>query len=389
MRVGSEVFGILPFNERGEPRAELTRLELDIASGNDGTPSEAYHPDPVPARVGIRSESFRLMDGFGRSLGLGPVRPGYLCYRSQAKLVAVDTQTGRRLWERLDLPPNCQVLGDDDQIYLWRTDERSVQTLSAVDGRSVGERPWNMSPDDVLMHHESRVWSVTRKAVTTVELKDVRDGATVWSRRFAPNSIPFAMDQTAVAVLEPNGLLHLFAADSGAPLGEALTVEVPEKVERIVCLQDAQRWYIAISGPVPRLPNLQADQLWGGLRVSFVNGWLYGIERQSAGISWRRFLDSEPLPQHASRAAPVFVQMWRRSMADGESGANAMGILRLIDTRTGREVLTHRHSAMQPYFVLLPAENREKLDVQTEQETFHLNYSSLQQIQQERADDKK
>ena len=391
LRVGSEVFGILPFNERGEPRAESTSLQVDIASGNEGSSGDVDYPDPVPAKVGIRHESFRLMDGFGRPAGsLGPVRPSYLCYRSYAKLVAVDTQTGRRLWERLDLPPNCQVLGDDDYVYLWRTDDRTLQTLSAIDGRSINERPWNVSPDDVLMHHGSRVWSVVRMPVTSVELTDARDGATVWSRQFPPNSIPFAMDQTAVAVLEPGGLLHLLAAGSGVPLGEALTVEMPEKVERIVCLQDAQRWYVAISGPVPRLSNLQADQLWGGLRVSFVHGWLYGIERQTAGIAWRRFLDSEPLPQNASHAVPLLVQMWRRSYADGESVTSTMGTLRLFDTRTGRDVLTHRHPALQPYYVLIPGENHEKLDLQTERETFQLNYNtSDQETQQERASDKK
>lgn len=391
LRVGSEVFGILPFNERGEPRAALTSLQFDMASRNGELPSEAgWFYEPVPARVGIRPEGSRVVDGLGRPFdGLGVVRPGYLCYRSHAKLAAVDTQTGRRLWERLDLPPHCRILGDDDNVYLWRMDERSVQVLSAVDGRSLREHAWNVPPDDVLMHHGSLVWSVERKPVTTVVLNDARDGATVWSRRFAPNSIPFAMDPSTVGVIEPGGLLHLLAADTGSPLGEALTVEVPQRVERIVCLHDEQRWYVAISGPVPRLPVLQGDQPWGGSRVAFVNGWLYGIERHTAAIAWRRFLDSEPLPQVNSQVVPLLVQLWRRPTVDGGSGNNGQGILRLIDKRTGGEILTHRDPNMQPYFVLLPVVDRHLLDVHTEHEKFSLNYDAAESAPPERAGDKK
>jgi hypothetical protein len=193
------------------------------------------------------------------------------------------------------------------------------------------------------------------------------------------------MDQTAIGVLEPQGLLHLLSASSGAPLGEALTVQVPERVERVVCLHDRHRWYLAVSAPVPKLPILQGDQLWGGLRLAFVNGWMYGIEKQTAGIAWRRFLDSEPLPHETAHVAPVLVQMWRQSSAEG-SATIGQGILRVLDTRTGREILTYRDPGMQCYSALLPSENFEKLDVHTERETFRLIYKSEEQ--HERASEK-
>jgi outer membrane protein assembly factor BamB len=378
LRVGSEVFGILPFNERGEPRAALSTLQFDMASRNGELPSEAWwYQEPVPARVGIRHEGSRVVDGLGRPFaGLGAVRAGYLCFRSHSKLVVIDTQTGRRLWERFDLPPNCQILGDDDCVYVWRTDEQSLQVLSSIDGREMREVSWNVPPEEVLMHRGSLVWSVVRKPVTIVELHDARHGAShgaaVWSRRFPVNSVPFAMDQTTIGVIEPGGLLHLLAADTGSPLGEAITVEVPGRIERVVSLHDDQRWYVAISGPVPRLPILQGDQPWGGARVAFVNGWLYGIDRRTAAIEWRRFLDSEPLPRVASRVVPLFVQMWRRPAVDGGSGGPGMGIMRMIDKRTGGEVLLHRDPQLQPYFNVLPTENHEGLEVHTEHESYRL-----------------
>jgi len=376
VRIGSEVFGILPFNERGEAIAAVTSLQLDIA------PYEAtWYPEPVAAKLGIRHEGARLVDGFGRALGgLGPVRPGYLCYQSQANLVAVDPLTGKRLWERPDLPANCHLFGDDDFVYLWRTDEGTLQVISAIDGRTVEERSWNLASSDVLMERGSLVWLVKRERGISLELRDARNGSIVWTKPLDAKSIPFAADQGTIGIVKPEGLLQLIEADTGSQIGEELTVEVPDKVERIVCLHDATRWYVAISGPVPRLANLQAQQLWGGLRVSFVNGWLYGIDRHSNAICWRRFLDSEPLPQSISHVAPVLVQMWRRyAVSPGKREAEEEGVLRIIDTRTGAEILTHQDPSLHPYSVLNPALVREELEVRTQRMTFHLNYVPLKE----------
>ena len=212
---------MLPLDDRGEPHASVTSLQLDMAPLNSELPQESWwHREPVQGQLGVRHDGVRLVDGFGRTLGgLGPVRPGYLCCRTQAKLTAIETQTGRRLWERIDLPPNCLTFGDDDRVYLWRTAENTMQVLSAVDGRTIEERAWDVSPDDVLMQHDSRIWVVRRRPNTAIELRDVRENTVLWSRQFEKDAIPFAMDRDTVGVIEPVGLLHLLSADTGAPLG--------------------------------------------------------------------------------------------------------------------------------------------------------------------------
>ncbi|MBS0204618.1 MAG: PQQ-binding-like beta-propeller repeat protein [Planctomycetes bacterium] len=376
VRIGSEVFGVMPFNERGEPHAKTTSLQFDMVSSRSEMPGETWwNVEPVPARVGIRHEGTRLVDGFGRTLGgLGPVRAGYLCYRSQARLVAIDIQTGRRLWNRIDLPTNCQVFGDDDYVYLWRTDSQWLQTLSAIDGRVVEERVWNLGVEDILCHHGSYVWSIEDGASTSVAMTDLRTGSIAWRRSFAADSIPFSMDESTIGVLESPGTMHILSASTGATRGQPITVALPAKVERIVCLHDAHRWYVAISGPVPRLPVLLGEQTWGGLRMAFVNGLLYGIDRHSASITWQRQLDSEPLSLTQSCVAPVIVQMWRQS--EGGGPGNSLCILRLLDTRTGQEIVTHRAPSLQPYYQLFPSEHRDRYDIRIEQDMFRLTFNS-------------
>ena len=387
LRLGSELFCISPLDERGEPHAKLEWLPLDMASGASTMVNESQPTtESVPARVGLRHESLRLVDGFGRALGrVGPVRPDYLCYQSQARLVAIDTQTGRRLWERLDIPPHCVAFGDEDRVYLWRTAERSLQVLSAIDGRTIEDRPWDCSADDVLMQRGSLTWFATSagpatdKSSTRIELRDARDGVLRWSSLFAPKSVPFVLDRDTLGVVEPNGLLHLLAADTGLSLREALTVEVPAKLERIVCHRDAWRWYVAFSGPVARQGMLQAEQVWGGRRLPFLNGPWYAIDRATKSVTWQRTLDNEPLSLDASRMAPVFVQMWRQPNLDNTATKGGEGCLRLIDKRSGSEVAFRKDPSLQPYFVLHPTANREMLDIRTERETVRLRYTARDQ----------
>lgn len=391
LRIGSEVFGVFPFNARGEPRAELSDLRLDMAPDFSQLPSESSpYPEMAPAKVGLRHEGVRLIDSFGRTFtGLSVVRANYLCYRSQAKLVVADLQSGRRLWERLDLPPNCLVLGDDDFVYLWHPDDKTMQSLSVIDGREVNQIPWTVSPDDYLMQQGGQVWSIDRQQSTTISLKNARDGSSTWSRDFAGDAIPFVMDQTTLGVVDPIGTLHLLSADTGAPLSEPLTVECPDRIERIVSLQDEHRWYVAISAPVPRLSNLLSEQLWGASRVTFVNGWLYGIERKTPGIAWRRHLDSECLPRHVSQFAPVILQLGRRPASDNPGETSLVGHMRILDKRTGHEILTRQDIALHAYSTLIPSDNFENLIIHTERQTIRLKYvTSTSDPVPERANDK-
>ena len=379
LRVGTELFGIAPLDEKGEPHASIV-WQIDTAFGM----SPSFSEEPIYARVGVRHESIRLTDAFGRVLGrVGPVRPDYLCYQSNGRLVAIDTQTGKRLWERRDLPTQFLTFGDEDRVYLWREAERSLTVLSAVDGRTLGTQPWDAAPDDVLLQREGRTWLATKSVLDVrVELRDAsgttlggaRDESLIWSKRFASKSVPFVLDRDTLGVIEPRGVLHLISARSGSPLAEPLMVRVPLKLERIVCHRDDGRWYVAFSGPVDRRALFQAEQPWGGKRVPFLNGPWIAVDRATKSIVWQRTIENEPLPLAVSRFAPVFVQMWRQPLFDGLSPKGSEGRLKVIDKRTGREVASRTEPRMQPYFVLHPSASRDQLDIRTEHETILLRY---------------
>ena len=381
LRVGTELFGIAPLDDRGEPHASVA-WEFDTAPGLSVQVTE----EPIPARVGVRHESIRISDSFGRVLGrVGPVRPDYLCYQSHGNLICTDTQTGKRLWERRALPHKCLTFGDESRVFLWRIEERLMTVLSAVDGRTLREQPWDVSAEDVLMQFEGRVWlTVNDKAGVQIELLDAAIDTSlgestvlsnrVWSKRFAPQAVPFILDRDTLGVIEPQGLLHLIATQSGLPLGASLTVEVPANLARIVCHHDAWRWYVAFSGPVVQQTRLQSEQLWGGKRIPFLAGPWLAIDRATQSIAWQRTLTNEPLPLAVSRLAPVFVQLWRQPLMGDNEAKGSEGRLQVIDKRTGRQVASQTEKLLQPYYVLSPSANREQLDIRTERDTIRLRY---------------
>lgn len=136
VQVGSELYAITPLDDQGEPNSRFLwshSIDLQI-------PLSQFKV--VPKRPGIHSQGQIVVDDSNRAIGnVGPVRAGYLCYQSGTRLVAVETETGRELWRHNDCPSDVTVLGDDQHVYLWHNAD-TVEILSAVDGRRLGEGVW-------------------------------------------------------------------------------------------------------------------------------------------------------------------------------------------------------------------------------------------------------
>jgi hypothetical protein len=327
-----------------------------------------------------------MLDEFGHVVAsVGPVRPDYLCYQSQGKLVALETQTGKRLWERRHVPVGCVSFGDEDRVYLWNTSERTLVVLSAVDGRTCENRPWEFAADDLLMQQGSLCWFATENSSRPdrsldLQLRDACDGSVQWSNQFAATAIPFVMDRDTIGVVELTGVLHLLAAKTGVAWGAPISVELPNKIERIVCHQDVWRWYVAFSGPILK----QAGLFVGGRRTPLLNGPWYAINRATKEILWQRTLANAPLSLDESRMAPVFVQMWCQREFHNNSSNTSDGRIRVIDRRTGGEVAISDAAQkivrqLQPYFTLHPSSGNDMLDIRTENTAFRLKFADVEQ----------
>lgn len=373
VRVGSELFAVTPFNARGEPQAQVL-WTVDTAATIQPM-SDQVDVVPLRDRTGVRSEELTMFDPFGREIAaVGPVRPRYLCYREQSVLRAIETSTGAALWERFDLPDGTITFGDDDVVAVWQSTTGRLELLSAIDGRTLEERSWSATPDDILQIEDTRAWVIERGPQTALRLVDVVTNETLWRQVWFGEATPFLLDRQTIGVLDPQGVLAIFSAETGAPLGEPLTVDCPPSVDRIAVAVDADRWYVTWT---PRLDNLwllQKGQPRSSFRMPFIDGTLLAIDRSSGQIAWRRRLHHEPFPIDQFRNAPVLWQIWK--LPASASGGNQLGDgqVRLIDKRTGEVSYESRSANMQPYLNLQSNPESQLLDLLLSNETVRLHY---------------
>ena len=71
---------------------------------------------------------------------LGAVGNHYVCFQRFRNLTAVDPLSGETLWARQDLPPECDLFGDDQYVFVLPTDREEATVLRALDGQRVGTR---------------------------------------------------------------------------------------------------------------------------------------------------------------------------------------------------------------------------------------------------------
>ena len=388
--VGSDLFAITPLGENGEPNSKLlwaNPIDLQLPFGETKIRG---------GRSWVHDEQHTVTDLANRPLGkVGPVRPGYLCYQKGNTLVAVETETGRELWQRRDIPSNATILGDDHCVFVW-IDADSLEILSAIDGRKLEDGAGFSSPDNLIHHRGSLVWTASRGEAIRLELHELRNSHLVWSRVDPAESLIAVLDPETLAVVTPDGQLNLLAARTGIPICAPLAVDA-DSMTGIVAWHDPERWYIALTteigtaaanktapkstdskllptnGSDVSLEALKGPQPNGAYRLKFINGPLYAVNRDQPKILWKRDLQNEALGLDQSSTAPVLVQIWKL-LPKGKNAASE-GMLRVIDKRTGKALVIRRNVDVLPYFLLNPDSQQGILELKLTQETIRMNYA--------------
>lgn len=365
--IGSELFAITPLDEQGEPNSRFlwsNPIDLQLPAG--GTKI-------APAKTGIHEKTQLVTDDLNRPIGkVGPVRAGYLCYQSGNRLVAIETQTGRELWRRLGCPSNVTVLGDDHRVYLW-SEDKTLEVLSAIDGRKLQDGEWPGSPQAMIHSQGAFVWTVARGEQTMLSLRDLKSSREVWSRMVAPQALVAVLDDQTFAVVTGDGRLSLLNARTGQLLGEPLSVDGAGMID-ITAWEDPEHWYIGLSKNIENLSALKSLQPHDGYRVKFLNGPLYAVSRDGMKIVWSREFKNEPLGLDQSRVAPALVQIWKNPAKDNREAHR--GTVRVIDRRTGSDLFEKTSPDVLPYFLLNPDHEQAIFELKLTQETIRFRYTA-------------
>jgi len=374
--VGTELFAISPLDDQGEPNSRFlwsNSIDLNVASAG-------VYGVAAPKTGQARNKSASKQPNRSNS-GVGPVRPGYLCYQKGTRLIAVETETGRELWQRLDLPGDVTVLGDDHSVYLWQSD-KVLKVLSAIDGRAIEERVLNQSPASLIHSRGSLVWTVSRQPEVQIQLTDLQSGGSIWTRTEQPGTKVSVLDPETLVVATTEGLLHLLAARTGEALCDPVTFDA-ESMRGVITWYDNERWYISVTRQYAD-PALKSAQSKETQQLVFLKGVLYAVDRFQPKLVWQRELNGEPLPTEHSRAAPVFVQLWKVPPKGQNQTLEAT--LRLVDKRSGKLLREVPHLDQSTYFLLNPDPQQAIVELRLARQTIRLTYTDEEPPPSEEAD---
>jgi hypothetical protein len=273
-------------------------------------------------------------------------------------LVALETATGKQLWQRFDLPPAARLDGDAQQIYLFEPGSQRMEVLRALDGKTVSQHALEVPPEAFLLQAAGRALVADQRDGKS-RLRQLRlDEARVeWERVFAAGAHPFPLDRETVGVLEPTGVLKWLALRDGRLLGTA-AVDMPEKLIEIYVHGDRQQFYVVLTGPAadPLNGQLGPNQVRGGFRNPIVNGTLHALDRRRGELIWKRRLRDAVFPLDQPREAPFLVlNYWQYRPVAGQPADAApavQGVLRCLDRLTGEDRYYDSRPDLHVYYAL-------------------------------------
>jgi outer membrane protein assembly factor BamB len=374
LQAGETLFGIQPFDERGESNAKLLWTE------SAGPYDETGPYQVLPAQLGVRLDVYRHLDRYEQPvLDVEFASPGLLCYRTRNRLIAIDPATGQRLWTRHNLPPQVALSGDGEQLVLRLPATREIEVRRSFDGKLLSRRTDESDPGSIIFEQDRMrlVWQneKTNDNATAMKLHclDVVTGKSIWQREHPVGSVVLKVDESRTAVVEPAGTLRFLSLANGRELSKA-DVALPKPLSTAHVFSDDQRMFVILSGHVTEPRWLITMQDRGGYRRPLLNGWLLAFDRRSLKPLWTIPTKNLPFAVDQPPDVPFFVLPYKRPDADSVDGAISDGVLQLIDKRTGQEIFLDAGSLSLVYFALEPDSLQKQVDVLMQQRRLRLEY---------------
>lgn len=296
-----------------------------------------------PRRSESRPGSYRprRMPFENRWLGvIGPVTSSGCIFQDQRRLVCVDPTTGEPLWWRSDVPPGCDLFGDDRYVLATPAGARMAKVFSAIDGRAFGEvrvPEW----DEQLTTRGRRVvrWSTTSDGELELSEVDPLEKSVVWTHAFAPGSRVDIDRDRFVAVVEPQGRTVLIDLQSGAVIADhpRLFSSQP-RLEQIHLRVGADHFTLVVEHP--RQPNsTRTVRPLSAGEPPVVDGELIVLDRRTGASRWQRpaSLDRQALVLNAAPDLP-FVLFAGLLDAQARGEGRVTTTILMIDKATGRTI---------------------------------------------------
>ncbi len=270
----------------------------------------------------------------------------YACFARQDELVAVDSESGKFLWTRDDLPDNIGLFGDARYVFAVSDEEGGdARVFSALDGRELGRR--------ALPPRAGRLVASGRRLLTwddhtenpRLYLFDPWNGETVWQEEMAAGTQVALIRHGRVAALSPEGRFHVFRADSGE-LFTSAELDVGPKLDHLHVATYGETFLVfANRAPEATAPRIVAHQ---PSRAVSVHGSLHGVSPEGT-VLWNVEIANQQLDPDLAPDLPVLLfSTLRRHQTprpDGRMSTKVQHSVLCIDKRSGRTLLDETFDA--------------------------------------------
>ncbi|HAY83060.1 MAG TPA: hypothetical protein DCY79_24910, partial [Planctomycetaceae bacterium] len=287
------------------------------------------------------------MRGMPSPFPAGELRPfavagDTVVYHADRRLVAVNINDGKVLWERNRFAEECDLYGDDQMVVVTPRGSDEAVFLSVWDGRELGRRA--MPP------MEERIATLGRRVLhwskdntgRVLKLLDPWTGDDRWRQVFSLRAQPWFINGLAV-VMEPTGDVVAIDAHSGEPEARLKLPEAPG-LESIYVLGERGAYSLIVNMP------LGAEEEAGGMFVNQfgnqvatslpVNGRAYGIDLQQAKSLWSATVKNQlvSIDQPTRLPSLIFANFSRRyeQQENGSMRSISHFEMLVLDKRNGK-----------------------------------------------------
>ncbi len=287
----------------------------------------------------------RFSSGGGSPIGrIGPATPYGVVLQEQSQLKCVDPLSGEPFWTRSDIPPNCELLGDQDLLFAIDIGNDTTYVLNMIDGSLIDQHespavPWLLTSGRNIAHV-----GPTSGGQLVVKITDAQTGERLFEQEYEANTQMAVVEPRFLAIFEPSGQFQWIDVRSGKVLMDPF-LQPANKVRDIQILMSEERLFLMVHSAKGSKGRSQNRHLRIGQDYPLVTGQVYALSMQTGQPIWpapasviqRGIALTQPVE------SPFLVFVDRSTKQDARGGNNRLRLL-CLDKRTGR--IEYQHDAL-------------------------------------------
>ena len=305
-------------------------------------PDEAGNPQPIRGRLSASmwgAERYQFTNG-----ALGPINDYGVYFIKGRQLICADLLTGTVTWTRTGLPPNCDLFGNRQHLFVAPVDSDQAMVFNPHDGAALGTRP--------IPPRENRVTTSAGHALVwqledgrfSVGLRDLIGQNDIWRRDFSSDAKGRIVENDEFAVLQQDGKFEILSIRDGQT--QVTSQLKPERTLSGIYVLRSPDQYLLITNrnqntPTPDGVHITKVNL-GTAPAPMINGHVYAFSRKTGKSTWpgpatiTRY--SLPLRQPSGSPLLVFLRQVSTANSRNSNAPSQRTELICLDRRTGRRV---------------------------------------------------